>query len=105
MSSRLPTTRAASARRSPRSTWPRDWPGRAPTLLVDVDAQAHTTLWWVEDPGEVAADLQDAIARGTPVDSIILPTRIGRLDLLPATLALARLELDLMSMVRREDRE
>jgi chromosome partitioning protein len=52
----------------------------------------------------VAADLQDAITRGTPVASIIRPTRLGRLDLLPATLALARLELDMMSMVRREDR-
>jgi chromosome partitioning protein len=74
------------------------------TLLVDADAQAHATFWWVDDPGDVAADLQDAITRSTPVDAIILPTRIGRLDLLPATLALARLELDLMGMVRREDR-
>jgi chromosome partitioning protein len=74
------------------------------TLLVDTDPQAQSTLWWVEDQGDVAADLQDAITRGMPVDSIILPTRIGLLELLPATLALARLELDLVSMVRREDR-
>jgi len=74
------------------------------TLLVDADPQAHSTLWFVEDQANVAADLQDAITRGTLLDLIILPTRIGRLELLPSTLALARLELDLVSMVRREDR-
>jgi chromosome partitioning protein len=74
------------------------------TLLVDTDPQAQSTFWFVDDPAEVEADLQDAITRGTPVDSIILPTRIGRLELLPSTLALARLDLDLMTMVRREDR-
>jgi chromosome partitioning protein len=74
------------------------------TLLVDADPQAHSTIWFVDDPTEVVADLQDAIARAAPLDSIILPTRIGRLELLPATLALARLELDLMTMVRREER-
>jgi chromosome partitioning protein len=74
------------------------------TLLVDADAQAQSTFWFVDDPGDVAADLQDAIVKGTPVDSIILPTRIGWLELLPSTLALARLDLDLMTMVRREDR-
>jgi chromosome partitioning protein len=74
------------------------------TLLVDADPQAHSTLWFVEDQADVATDLQDAITRSTPLDSIILPTRVGWLELLPSTLALARLDLDLMSMVRREDR-
>ncbi|SRR6266511_1428786 len=74
------------------------------TLLVDTDPQAQSTFWFVDDPGDVEADLQDVIARGVLVDSVIRSTRIGLLDLLPATLALARLDLDLMSMVRREDR-
>jgi chromosome partitioning protein len=73
------------------------------TLLVDVDAQAHATFWWI-DPGEVELDLQDVISRGAPVDKAIVQTRIDGLDLLPATLALAPLETELVAMTRREDR-
>lgn len=74
------------------------------TLLVDVDAQAHTTFWFVEDPADVDFDLQDVISGGVPMDKAILHTRIEDLDLLPATLALAPLETELVSMTRREDR-
>ncbi len=74
------------------------------TLLVDVDAQAHATFWFVEDPDDVDHDLHDVIAGGVDVAVAIRPTRIQGLDLLPATLAIARLELDLVQMVRREDR-
>lgn len=74
------------------------------TLLVDVDAQAHATFWFVEDPDDVEHDLHDVIAKGIEVAVAIRPTRIDGLDLLPSTLAIARLELDLAQMVRREDR-
>ena len=74
------------------------------TLLVDVDAQAHATFWFVEDPGEVEYDLQDVITHDVPLIDVILRTRIDQLDLLPATLALAPLETELVSMTRREDR-
>lgn len=74
------------------------------TLLVDVDAQAHATFWFVEDPAEVEFDLQDVISNGVPIDKTILETRINGLYLLPATLALAPLETELVSMTRREDR-
>ena len=74
------------------------------TLLVDVDAQAHATFWFVEDPSEVEYDLQDVITHDVPLIDVILRTRIDQLDLLPATLALAPLETELVSMTRREDR-
>lgn len=74
------------------------------TLLVDVDAQAHATFWFVEDPTDVDFDLQDVISGGVPMDKAVLRTRIDGLDLLPATLALAPLETELVSMTRREDR-
>lgn len=74
------------------------------TLLVDVDAQAHATFWFVDDPTEVEFDLQDVISKGVPIEKTVLPTRIAGLDLLPATLALAPLETELVSMTRREDR-
>jgi chromosome partitioning protein len=74
------------------------------TLLADVDAQAHATFWFVPDPDDVEYDLQDVISKGVPIDKTIRRTRIEGLDLLPATLALAPLETELVSMTRREDR-
>ncbi|MGZ6839431.1 MAG: ParA family protein [Frankiaceae bacterium] len=74
------------------------------TLLVDVDAQAHATFWFVDDPDEIEFDLQDVISKSVPIDKTIRRTRIVDLDLLPATLALAPLETELVSMTRREDR-
>ena len=74
------------------------------TLLVDVDAQAHATFWFADDPDEINYDLQDVITKGTPLDQVILRTRIDNLDLLPSTLGLAPLETELVSMTRREDR-
>jgi chromosome partitioning protein len=73
-------------------------------LLVDVDAQAHATFWFVDDPDDVDYDLQDVISKSVPVEKTIKRTRIDGLDLLPATLALAPLETELVSMTRREDR-
>ena len=74
------------------------------TLLVDVDAQAHATFWFAEDPDDVDYDLQDVITKNVPLDQVILHTRIDNLDLLPSTLGLAPLETELVSMTRREDR-
>ena len=74
------------------------------TLLVDVDAQAHATFWFAEDPDDVDYDLQDVITKNVPLDQVILHTRITNLDLLPSTLGLAPLETELVSMTRREDR-
>ena len=74
------------------------------TLLVDVDAQAHATFWFVNDHDSVEYDLQDVVSKGVPTDKAIVATRIEGLSLLPATLALALLEVELVSMTRREDR-
>ncbi len=74
------------------------------TLLVDVDPQAHATFWFVDDPDDIEFDLQDVVSGGVDLAKAVLQTRIEHLDLLPSTLALAQLELELVSMTRREDR-
>lgn len=74
------------------------------TLLVDVDAQAHATFWFVDDPDEIEFDLQDVVTGNAELAKAVRRTRIDGLDLLPATLALAQLEVQLVSMTRREDR-
>ncbi len=74
------------------------------TLLVDVDPQSHATFWFVDDPESIEFDLEDVITKSVPVAKVIHKTRIAGLDLLPATLGLAPLEIELVSMTRREDR-
>lgn len=73
------------------------------TLLVDADAQSHATTW-LSEVDEVEHDLRDVIVSGIPVEKIISPTRIEGLDLLPATLGLAMLEVEMVGMTKREDR-
>jgi chromosome partitioning protein len=73
------------------------------TLLVDLDPQAAATLWFAA-PADVEHDLEDVVIRGLPVRKAIISTRVRGLDLLPATLALARLDLELVGLNRREDR-
>ena len=72
------------------------------TLLVDVDAQSHATEMFVHDEDTISADLSDALVGRQPVAKVVCSTRIEGLDLLPATLGLARLEIDLVSMTQRE---
>lgn len=72
------------------------------TLLVDADAQAHATEMFIPDEDTIGGDLSDVLVRRHPITKVIQPTRIACLDLLPATLGLARLEIDLVSMTQRE---
>ena len=78
------------------------------TLLLDADAQADATFMFIDQEIGVEADLRDVIiGRGRNAISItdaIRPTRIDGLDLLPATLDLARLDTELVSMTSGEIR-
>lgn len=74
------------------------------TLLVDADAQGHATYWFANEDDEHAGDLYAVIKEGQPIGQAIETTRIEGLDLLPATLDLAALDLELVSMTLREYR-
>jgi chromosome partitioning protein len=77
------------------------------TLLVDADAQADATFMFMQ-PDEVQADLRDVITGrgdgGVAITDAIQRTRIEGLDLLPATLDLARLDTELVSITSGEIR-
>jgi chromosome partitioning protein len=79
-----------------------------PTLLVDADAQGDATFMFVEDMDGVEYDLRDVIVgRGhgaIPIAKAIRETRVELLDMLPATLDLARLDTELVSMTSGEIR-
>lgn len=72
------------------------------TLLVDCDPQANATSMF--DPGDdVEFDLHDVIGRDMPLHKVIRETRLRDLDLLPSTLAVARLDQELLTKHRREE--
>lgn len=71
------------------------------TLLVDCDAQANSTSMFDPDE-EVDLDLYDLIAQRAPIAEVIRKTRIPNLELVPATLAVAKLDQELVMMHRRE---
>jgi chromosome partitioning protein len=72
------------------------------TLLVDCDAQANSTSMFDPDD-DVEFDLYDVIVGEVPLDKVIRQTRVPGLDMLPSTLAVARLDQELVTKHRREE--
>lgn len=70
-------------------------------LLVDVDPQANSTSMFLGDE-EPEIDLYDVVKKHQPVRKAIQPTRLNNVDLLPSSLAVARLDAELVTMHRRE---
>jgi chromosome partitioning protein len=72
------------------------------TLLVDCDAQANATSMFDPDD-QVEFDLLDIIVRGVEAAKAVLTTRVAGLDLLGATLDVARLDQELITRHYREE--
>src|SRR5512142_19765 len=72
------------------------------TLLVDCDPQANATSMFDPDD-DVEFDLYDVIKREVPLPKVLRQTRVPGLELLPSTLAVARLDQELVMMHRREE--
>ena len=72
------------------------------TLLVDCDPQGNSTSMFDPDD-DVEFDIYDLIKEETPLTKVIRQTRIDNLDLVPSTLAVAKLDQELVTMHRRED--
>lgn len=73
-------------------------------LLVDVDPQANATSSLGVERQGLAHSTYDVLLAGLPAQEAILLTDQVRLDLLPATPALAGAEVELVSMIAREHR-
>ena len=72
------------------------------TLLVDCDAQANATSMF--DPGdEVQFDLLDIIIGGVEASKAVITTRVSGLDLMGASLDVARLDQELITRHYREE--
>jgi len=73
------------------------------TLLVDLDFQHNATLWTTGRPGRDGRVVYDVLLRREdPNDCIV--SGVGNIDLLPANLSLARLDMDLLPEFQRESR-
>ena len=71
------------------------------TLLVDCDPQGNSTTMFDPDD-DVEFDLYDLIQDPDKVRKVVRQTRINSLDLIPSTLAVAKLDQELVTMHRRE---
>ncbi|MEX0429357.1 ParA family protein [Nocardioides sp. DS6] len=70
-------------------------------LLVDLDPQACLTFSLGIDPEDLDVSVHQVLTQGVEVDEVILETDDG-VDLLPATIELARAEADLLTRTGRE---
>ena len=70
-------------------------------LLVDLDPQACLTFSLGIDPEDLDVSVHHVLTKGTSPDEVILETDDG-VDLLPATIELARAEADLLTRTGRE---
>ncbi|MBF4766375.1 ParA family protein [Nocardioides agariphilus] len=70
-------------------------------LLVDLDPQACLTFSLGIDPEDVELSVHHVLTKGTHVDEVVIETDDG-VDLLPATIELARAEADLLTRTGRE---
>jgi len=70
-------------------------------LLVDLDPQACLTFSLGIDPEDLDLSIHHVLTKGVPVTEVMATTEDG-VDLLPATIELARAEADLLTRTGRE---
>jgi len=72
------------------------------TLLVDLDPQAHASLGLGFDKNEIRHSVYDAMVSEQVLPEMLLNGKVPNLDLLPANIALAGSEVELVTMTERE---
>jgi chromosome partitioning protein len=73
-------------------------------LLVDIDPQGNTTTGVGVDKGTITADSYSVLLDNAAVVDVAQPTDVENLWILPATLALAGAEIELVTTTAREHR-
>jgi chromosome partitioning protein len=73
-------------------------------LVVDIDPQGNATSCLGVDRSKLGVSIYHALLDGMPASKAILLTKQVRLDLLPATAALAGAEVELVGVMAREYR-
>jgi len=71
-------------------------------LLVDLDPQGNSTSGFGFDKTKIKQSIYDVLVNDTPVEGVILKSKIDNLMVLPATIQLAGAEIELVSIMSRE---
>jgi chromosome partitioning protein len=73
-------------------------------LVIDLDSQGHASKCLGVSGEEAEKTLFDAIIKKTPLASVIVPTGMPGLDLVPSNLTMSTIDLSLMPLAAREFR-
>ena len=73
-------------------------------LVVDLDPQANTTSGLGIDRSDLAGTMYDVLVKEVPIDDVLEPTSVRDLHVLPSSIDLAGAEIELVSMMSREQR-
>jgi len=73
-------------------------------LLIDIDPQGNTTSGVGLKKNEIRTCIYNCLIDEQPLGEIVLPTQWENLDVAPATIQLAGAEIELVSMVSREEK-
>lgn len=73
-------------------------------LLIDIDPQGNSTSGLGVNKTAIKHCAYDALVNDVPIESAIIATQVPNLSLLPATIQLAGAEIELVSVLSRENR-
>ena len=73
-------------------------------LIVDVDPQGNATSGLGVDRSSLEGTLYDALTGSLPVSAVIIPTGVDGLSLVPSSISMAGVEIELAASDRRERR-
>ena len=74
------------------------------TLVIDADPQANTTSGLGHDPKAIETSIYECMVDGIEVSSIVLPTEIENLFLVPSHIDLVGAEVEMINMENREEK-
>jgi chromosome partitioning protein len=76
----------------------------ARVLLVDIDPQGNTTSGLGIDKNALTGDVYSVLLSNVPAANVVRPTGVSNLEVIPATIALAGAEIELVPALSRETR-
>lgn len=74
------------------------------TLVIDADPQANTTSGLGHDPKAMETSIYECMVDGIDVSTIIIPTEVENLFLVPSHIDLVGAEVEMINMENREDK-
>src|SRR5215475_13411787 len=75
-----------------------------PTLLIDIDPQGNASTGLGIEQIDRKVTIYDVLLGGAPLADAVMPTKVPRLSIVPATVDLSGAELELIEMDRRNYR-